>query len=68
LFDPTAPYNGKQVDSQELGAWILNSDKALKYVRLWEDSYEAHLRFSMDRTDDNWEVFRVEMMAARALP
>ncbi|USP74892.1 hypothetical protein yc1106_02166 [Curvularia clavata] len=67
-FIPDLDYSGARISFQKLGAWILNSDASLKYVKLWEEANEAHVAYLMEQTVDNWEKFKERMERASALP
>ena len=67
-FDPKAKYTGRRTDVTKLGAWVLNNNATLKYVRLWENSNDARLAWILDRSAENLAELTIRENLARTLP
>jgi hypothetical protein len=67
-FNHKAEYSLRRVDFTELGAWVLNNDAALKYVRLWEDANDARMAYMLDRSAQNLAMLEAKENAAFQIP
>jgi hypothetical protein len=67
-FDHKAEYSLRRIDFTELGAWVLNNDATLKYVRLWEDANDARMAYMLDRSAQNLAMLEAKENAAFQIP
>lgn len=67
-YDGNLSYNGRRIQIDELGAWVLNNRGTLKYVHLWEAATEAQLNFRLGKTAAKLQILQQCVGRARALP
>jgi hypothetical protein len=67
-LDPKANYTGRRINVTELGAWILNNQATLKYVRRWEDANDARIAWMLDMSAENLAELTIKETLARSLP
>jgi hypothetical protein len=54
-------YDGRRIDFQELGPWILSNKICDNYIKMWEDEDEAEIEYLLNRTDANWAAFTTKI-------